>query len=89
MNWTTHTDLVILETVYVDDYYRYYGEKFGWEEVTERIVPEQNFECDENGKPIRFYVGGCAYLRTTWRPFDEREESHAGLSRRRCEDPHG
>ena len=74
MKWTTHDSLAVIEAVYADDYYRYYGEHFGWEEITERIVPEEvEVTYDENGNP-RIDCGGGAYLRTTWRPREEREE---------------
>jgi hypothetical protein len=57
----------IAEAEYEEQYWEYYGEKFGWKEIVERVVegPLSQLEYDENGKPERIYYGGSAYLRST------------------------
>lgn len=55
---------------YEEQYWEYYGEKFGWEEITERVVegPLAYSQYDENGNEQQFYLQGSSYLRSTWRP---------------------
>jgi hypothetical protein len=73
--WKLVRDLALTEVAYDEAYLDYYGEHFGWEEVIERVVPEENFNYDENGKPKKQQIaGGGAYIRSFWRPIDKREE---------------
>ena len=77
INFTEQDDLAVIEAIYKEEYWEYYGDKFGWEEIFERLVegPLSLIEHDEEGNERRFYCQGSAYLRSTWRPVDQREES--------------
>ena len=75
-------DLPVLEAVYEEQYCEYYGEKFGWEEIIERVVegPLSQTEYDENGNETRIYYQGTSYLRSEWLPREKREESRSSTA---------
>jgi hypothetical protein len=67
----------IAEAEYGGQYWEYYGEKFGWEEVITREVdrPQTQTEYDEDGNETPIYYQGSSYLRSEWRPREKREEN--------------
>ena len=66
----------IAEAKYRDQYWEYYGPKYGWEEVVTREVtlPHSKIIRDEKGNERHVCFQGGSYLRSTWRPCEKRSK---------------